>query len=176
MRLICLTLVMAVIGCDSGKGPVSYSVSGVVKVGGQPLAGANVSLVPIVVSNSTISSAGKTDASGRFSVVANNGKPGAVKGKYKLVLSMAEADKSKMTPEEYKKATEKSAPKNEKPSDKLKSIAQAHRGPGGPSSSDKSGSSSGQSSGAIPAAYMNPDTSPEEVEVVDRAITLDLDL
>lgn len=71
-------------GCGT-SGPALHPVSGTLTLDGQPLAAVTVNFFP--VDQTQPSSAGLTDAQGRFTVTAQNGEAGAVAGKHKVVLS-----------------------------------------------------------------------------------------
>jgi len=160
MRLICLALGVGLMGCNAGgpAGPTLFPVTGVLTVGGQPVADVNVQLIPVELTENAVYSAGKTDASGKFSVVAGNGNPGAAKGKYKVVLSKvaAAAPGDNLSPEQVKKATEEYKK------------ATGDKPPGQP----------GENTASLPFPkdYAKAETSPKEVDVVDKPVTLELSL
>jgi hypothetical protein len=86
MRPFVLVLVLGVaIGCGSGdSGP---AVEGVITLDGQPLANANIQLIP-QGSNMGQTGFGRTDASGKFEISSADGKQqGTAPGDYKVVIS-----------------------------------------------------------------------------------------
>lgn len=156
MRLSYLFIPLLLAGCgQSGTpGPTLVPVTGVLTVGGLPVADVSVQLVPVEATTKSYISAGKTDASGKFTLVANNGKPGAAKGKYRVVLSKtsfssASAPVGQMSPEDYKKAM----------------------GTKGPPSANKQ-----KDALPFPQEYAKAESSPKEVDVADKPLTLELKL
>jgi len=77
---VCCSLILT--GCGD-SGPALSSVSGKVTKGGKPLANINVTFTPTAGGPS---SAGRTDSDGKFALICQNGKAGAVPGKHKVVL------------------------------------------------------------------------------------------
>jgi hypothetical protein len=86
---LALALVAAVVatGCGSTETPLT-PVEGVVNLNGKPLPGVQVEFAPVVEVGSPRLpfSKGLTDANGRFTLVCENNKPGAVVGKHKVVV------------------------------------------------------------------------------------------
>src|SRR5262245_42997145 len=87
-----LALVLAgaalVAGCSGGKNVTLAPVSGTVTVGGQPVTGGQVSLIPFEKEQETSGlSAGTIDSGGKFTIYTG-GKPGAPLGKYKVTVTM----------------------------------------------------------------------------------------
>lgn len=72
-------------GCQ--RGPRYVPVSGVVTIGGQPLAGAAVSFQPLVPGEPSI---GVTDDQGRFSLKTAHDQEGAVVGEHQIAVYCAE--------------------------------------------------------------------------------------
>jgi hypothetical protein len=62
------------------------------------------------MTGSAVISAGKTDASGKFSVMGTNGQVGAVPGKYKVVLSIIAPPPSPEDREKYQGQSPVEAP------------------------------------------------------------------
>jgi hypothetical protein len=89
MKFLIPALLVFAVGCGGGgpTGPKMYPVSGTLTVGGKPIAGINVTLMPADMSMGSIISSGKTNDSGKFSLSGTNGVAGAVAGKYKVVLA-----------------------------------------------------------------------------------------
>ena len=85
--LIVLTIFAA--GCGGDKGPKSYRVEGTVTLNGTPVDGAAVSFVPD--DNTGSSAGGKTDASGKFTLMTSFGTEGAAAGTYSVVITKREA-------------------------------------------------------------------------------------
>jgi len=79
-----LMAAVVIAGCGGSDGPTVVPVAGTVTRGGQPLAGADVMFVP----EHGAPSSGKTDASGQFTLVFNDGRPGAVPGKHQVHISV----------------------------------------------------------------------------------------
>jgi len=90
-RLSAIVLIVFAVfaaGCNDGK-PKSYRVEGTVTLNGTPVEGAAVAFVP---DDSTGSSAGgKTDASGKYTLMTSFGTEGAAAGTYSVVISKREA-------------------------------------------------------------------------------------
>jgi hypothetical protein len=80
LTLCCL---FTLIGCGDA-GPTLAPVTGKVTKAGQPLAGITVTFSPVAPGPS---SGGMTDAEGKYTLVCQNGEPGAVVGKHKVVLT-----------------------------------------------------------------------------------------
>lgn len=81
------TFVMAALviaGCGGGDRPTVVPVSGAVTRGGQPLAQAEVMFLP----EKGAPSSGKTDANGQFTLMFNDGRPGAVPGKHQVLITV----------------------------------------------------------------------------------------
>ena len=73
-------------GCGDA-GPALSSVSGKVTKGGKPLANINVTFTP---TSGGPASAGRTDSDGRFALICQNGRAGAVQGKHKVLLQLVQ--------------------------------------------------------------------------------------
>jgi hypothetical protein len=84
--LFCLALV-SIVGCGGGSGPALYTVTGTVTKGGQPVAGATVTFNPV---DGGPSSAGRTNDEGKFALVSQMGKAGAVAGTHKATVAKAQ--------------------------------------------------------------------------------------
>lgn len=85
---------VAAAGCG-GDGPKYVSVSGFVKVDGQPYKGAVVSFQPVGGKDSANpgrGSSGLTDANGRYSLLVDDGTTGAVVGKHKVRIQTKRDD------------------------------------------------------------------------------------
>jgi len=73
------------IGC--GGGPELVEVAGVATLDGQPLANVLVTFVPETASESrTVRSMGLTDQEGKFELLAESQRPGAVLGKHRVLV------------------------------------------------------------------------------------------
>ncbi len=85
-RFVGLVLVLAAPGC--AKPPPLGEVSGTVTMEGKPLAGVNVTFSPIVEKGQPrlASSSGTTDAAGRYTLTCEDGRPGAMVGKHRVVV------------------------------------------------------------------------------------------
>ena len=86
VSICCASLLLAVViaGCGGPTGPKPAAVTGTVTRGGEPLAGADVMFMP----QNGAPSSGKTDAEGRFELLYNDGRPGAVPGKHRVVITL----------------------------------------------------------------------------------------
>ena len=76
-------------GCGGSSGPKTYRVEGTVTHNGSPVEGASVSFVPTDGSGS--SAGGRTDASGKYTLMTSFGAVGASPGTYNVTLSKKEA-------------------------------------------------------------------------------------
>ena len=88
-------LVMAALMCFVGCGDKAVPVSGVVKMDGKPLAGANVHFQPVKEGNNQPGppSEGKTDAEGKFTLqIVSDQRPGAMVGKHTVTITKLEGD------------------------------------------------------------------------------------
>jgi hypothetical protein len=84
VRLVfCLGMMSVLTGCGDG-GPELATVTGKVTKAGQPLASISVTFTPV---SGSVSSAGLTDAEGKFSLQSAAGNDGAIIGKHKVTLS-----------------------------------------------------------------------------------------
>lgn len=80
---ICLS-VFALAGCGA-RGPAIYPVTGKVTIDGTPAADVSVTFTP--VGKNLISSGGKTDAQGNYTLYTPQGKMGAIAGSHVVTLS-----------------------------------------------------------------------------------------
>jgi hypothetical protein len=88
-RLIVGFVVLLALGCGGGK--KLAPVSGVVKLNGKPLPGATVSFTPLVDTGSIeapLSSVGKTNANGEYTLEATTGQSGALVAKHKVSITL----------------------------------------------------------------------------------------
>jgi hypothetical protein len=143
--LICSIVALGVAvfpGCGNQKPsvPKTYPVSIKVTYRGQPVAGANVTLVPQAQSGT--GAAGATDATGVAKMALPGVADGAIPGKYGVTITKVESTQSdpNMSPEEFNKQQ------------KAKSTAT-------PSSPKH----------LIPVKYLSPQASRLECEVTDKA-------
>lgn len=86
-----LPLVLAA-GCAEQSGPATVAATGSVTYQGQPVEGANVTLLPADPSGSLRGAQGVTDAEGRFELTTYTGevgkfKPGAMPGEYHVTVN-----------------------------------------------------------------------------------------
>lgn len=85
---------LALAGC--GGGPKYVSVSGTVKVDGKPYKNAVVSFQPMaskgVDDAGAVGSSALTDENGRFTLLTNDGKPGAAPGRHKVRIQTKRDD------------------------------------------------------------------------------------
>ena len=73
-------------GCGE-SGPALEYVTGTLKKGGEPLASVSVTFHPVA---GGVSSAGRTDSEGRFVLISQSGKEGAVAGEHKVTLQQVQ--------------------------------------------------------------------------------------
>ena len=130
LAVVAVVLVLA--GCGGGsKRPKLYPATGTVTLDGKPLADATVSFVPAVGPPSD----GKTDASGKFTIMTS-GQPGAPFGPNKVTVSKFTGTATMPSPgasaEDMRKMYEKMYDKNKK---------------------------AGAEKGEVPAKYGRPDSS-----------------
>ncbi len=144
-RVCCLLLLASVVGCaQSGPpAPPLFGVSGILTIGDKPTPDVAVQLMPMDVNSGARPASGITGSDGRF-VVATNGKLGAAKGKYKVVLGSVSTQP--MSHEDFKKISgdgvkRKGMPKATMP---------------------------------FPESWSRPNTSPLEHEVVDKSTTIEI--
>ncbi len=78
--LASIACMAALAGCDSG--PTLAPVTGTVTHGGQPLAGANVIFTP----EGGMAAGATTGEDGRFELVSNDGRSGAIPGKHHVSI------------------------------------------------------------------------------------------
>lgn len=112
--MVVVALALAMAGCGGGpKRPKLYPASGTVTLDGKPLADATVSFVPA----SGPPSDGKTDASGKFTIMTS-GQPGAPFGANKVTVSKFTGTATMPTPggspDDMKAMYEKMYDKNKK--------------------------------------------------------------
>lgn len=93
-------------GCGQAAGPDLYQVTGKVTKGGEPLKSISVTFTPV---EGGPSSAGLTNEEGKFVLLCQNGKAGAVVGKHKVVLSDASSTESAPVGYEAMMASRKAA-------------------------------------------------------------------
>jgi hypothetical protein len=81
-----VVLAAALAGCGSGSRPEGIAaVSGRVSLGGEPLAGAIVTFVPVQSGSST--SLGRTDDEGRFTLLYGGNVQGAQVGRHRVTIT-----------------------------------------------------------------------------------------
>ena len=87
-------------GCNAGdggsKGPPVYPVTGVVKLKGQPVAGADITFN---LKDGSGSSFGRTDANGKYELTTRKSNDGALPGDY--LVSIAKADDAAAAPQKF---------------------------------------------------------------------------
>ena len=80
-------LVVLLVGCGSEEsGPPMARVSGIVKYEGEPIAGATVHFVPMVVSVGYVPASGKTNDEGKFELQTRD-REGALCGSNRVAIS-----------------------------------------------------------------------------------------
>ncbi len=145
----CLCLAITV-GCDSGPdNPPTFPVTGKVTYQGNPVEGATVVLV--AQSGDGQGAVGNTDAEGNFAVGTFGEGDGAVAGKYKVKVF-----KYEMVDEPPNDGDIMSEEEEEEEYTGAEDVEEAGN--------------------LLPAKYEDANKSGFEVEVVDAAVTLDLDL
>jgi hypothetical protein len=79
---------MAILGCNRGgggsSGPPVYPVTGVVKLKGQPVVGADIIFS---LKDGSASSFGRTDANGKYELTTRKSSDGALPGDYLVAIS-----------------------------------------------------------------------------------------
>ncbi len=142
----CLLLLATVVGCSetgASKAPPLFSVSGILTIGDKPTPDVAVQLMPMDVNSGARPASGITGSDGRF-VVSTNGKLGAAKGKYKVVLGVVSS--KPMSHEDYKKISGDGT--------KAKGMPKA--------------------AAPFPDSWTRPNSSPLEHEVVDKSTTVEI--
>jgi hypothetical protein len=147
-----VALSVFVSGCGGGGnagGPDTVKVSGNLTIGGNAASGVQITLAPIT--NGLQPASGITDDTGYFSLTTGQtGKPGAMIGKYKVVLVYdAGADDAYMNQTEDNAQT-------------------------GSESNSNATSDPTAGGGNVPAKYGNKDTSDKEVEITGPTGSLDI--
>ncbi len=84
LKYVCLLCVVVLVGCDSSTGPKTVNASGVVLLDNNPVDGAQVTFMDDA---GTITAVATTDDAGKFSLMHNGEKKGAVPGSYKVQVS-----------------------------------------------------------------------------------------
>jgi hypothetical protein len=84
--LVTAFLILTPMGCGGNGNPSHVRVSGTITLNGAPLAGAQVTFIPI---NDTqgIGAEARTEADGRYQLIDRRGKPGTEPGAYKVTIS-----------------------------------------------------------------------------------------
>ncbi len=80
--LLALVALVGVVGCSSG--PRLAEVTGTIRIKGKPLANVMVEFNPD--SATGVRSTGTTDENGRYTLVCDDQRPGAMVGRHRLVL------------------------------------------------------------------------------------------
>lgn len=139
-------MLVFVLGCGSG-GLGTVPVKGTLTIGGQPANGVGISLVPV---DKTLPTASGNVQNGAFEVFSGvQGAPGAVPGKYKVVLNTTAGNSL----EEAKKMYGSGAPSR----DAKSSAPEVAKGP-------------------FPGKYLDAATSDKEVEVTSGANDLKIEI
>ncbi len=84
-RLLLTAVLISTAGCGGSDGPTLYPTKGTLTKGGEPLANVTVTFAP----EKGPSSAGRTNDEGKFILLSQTGKAGAVAGKHKVILADA---------------------------------------------------------------------------------------
>jgi len=148
-----IVLSTAIFGCngDGGRssGPPVYPVTGVVKVKGQPVVGADI---VFSLKNGSGSSFGRTDAAGKYELTTRKSNDGALPGDYLVAISKTDdaAPSQPFVSQEDSKNYNPFAGKNPAPRPTSKS--------------------------GIPAQYGDPKTSGLTARVTTEKNTIDFDL
>lgn len=198
---VVIVIAFSMSGCG-GSGPRLYKVDGTLTVKGEPISDVRVQLMPIESKNKFgLIAWGVTDANGKFYVESPGGY-GAAAGSYKVVLSMESArpkseeeaaenaaDREAMI-KRIEEASKKAAGRGRGQQDasKIEAMKRAAMS-GDPSKMEalKRSMSLDPTQAAMndaitgtslpfPSEYSNVLTTPKEVDVVDRSVTIDLEL
>lgn len=94
--LALLVVVSAAVLCGCGKQTKVYPVTGKLTKGGQPLGDVTITFLP--ADGTLPASSGDVGADGSFQLTCDDGRPGAVAGAHKVILSV------KMTEQDYDNA------------------------------------------------------------------------
>jgi hypothetical protein len=142
----CALFTLFVVGCGPG-GPATHEVTGKVTIGGEPAKDLNITFSPVSPDGEMAS--GSVGADGTYTLFTGaQGTPGAVAGKYKVVLTEAQADMGTAEdamPDYMETGTDPTAaPEAE--------------------------------AGGIPSEYTSAETSPKEVEVKPGPNTIDIEI
>lgn len=145
LRTCCWLALLGFVGCAPAGPPLPdlYSVSGILTIADKPVPDVAVQLLPTDVNSGARPASGITGSDGKFTV-STNGKLGAAKGKYKVVLGVV--DSKPMSHEDYKKISGDGVKSKGMPKPKL----------------------------PFPEAWSRAVSSPLEHEVVDKATTLEI--
>lgn len=140
---------LAATGCGE-SGPKLYSVEGTITINGQPGSGVSVGFVP--ADNDPSKGGTGLVKDGKYTVFAQDGRPGLLPGKYKITLAV---DQSAVAMED---------------------MAAKYKGPA--KGAAKSGSSPTPEGpkGAFPEAWKSPATTPLEVTVETKSNNIPIDV
>lgn len=92
IRFAALLLLVGTIGCGkSSSGPVTYPVSGMVTLGGTPIAGATIFFTPASSDAGAVGATAQTDSDGSFNVrieldLGKSSKEGLPAGDYRISI------------------------------------------------------------------------------------------
>jgi len=145
-----LLLSFIALGCSGVKGPPLFSVTGKLVVGGKPLENTTVQLIPFGPDPNARPGIGKTDKEGKFTILTN-GEKGATAGTFKVVLISAIATETtgQMTVEQATK------------------MSGQYAASGGPPKATIL---------PFPAEWADANLTPKEITVVDKPVTLNIEL
>lgn len=94
---LCLTALLAMSGCGGASSIGAVPVTGTVTLDGQPVEGAAVTFAP---QEKGRAAAGVTDASGKFVLMTERPKDGAVPGAYRVGITKYERSVNRIAPGE----------------------------------------------------------------------------
>lgn len=84
-RWMSLVWLLGIVGCNSA--PATVEIDGVLQIASQPLDDISVQFIPDSASKETgWKASGVTDATGKFTLRCEDGRPGAIPGHYRVLL------------------------------------------------------------------------------------------
>lgn len=150
MLLSCFALGCFTLGCSGVKAPPLFSVTGKLVVGGKPLDNITVQLIPFGSNLNARPGIGKTDKDGMFTILTN-GEKGATAGTFKVVLL----------------APTPAAPTGQMSVEEATKMSGQYVASGGPPR---------ETTLPFPAEWADPGKTPKELEVVDKPVTLNIEI
>jgi hypothetical protein len=140
---------LILVGCGPG-GPATHEVTGKVTIGGEPAKDLSITFSPVSPDGQVAS--GSVGADGTYTLYTGaQGTPGAVAGKYKVVLTEAQAGGSGAATSE----------------EEMPDYMQSGEDPT---------KAEPEESGGVPSEYTSAETTPKEVEVKAGPNTIDIEI